>query len=243
MYADMDARLAALEQRLGVTFKNRALLLEAVTHRSYLNESRRHPVRHNELLEFLGDAVLEIAVTEYLFKRFRGKKTEGDLTNWRAALVNARTCAMLAEKLGVEGCLLMSRGEFKDKASKARMHILADAFEAILGAVHQDQGIGAARFVVDALVLAHFSKIIENAIDAKTTFQEVAQARWGITPHYETLREWGPDHARNFHVGVFLQRKMVAQAEGMTKKEAHEAAAKIALQTINAREGRLEERG
>ncbi|MBI2551874.1 ribonuclease III [Candidatus Uhrbacteria bacterium] len=234
MYSDMEARLAALEQRLGVEFKDRKLLLEAVTHRSYLNENRRHPVGHNELLEFLGDSALELAITEYLFKRFRGKETEGVLTNFRAALVNLDSCATIAIELKLDEAILMSRGEVKSgRGSKSWRVIMGNAMEAVLGAILVDQGIGAVRLVVDALFSARFSQIVARHEDPKSELQELVQDRQSITPHYSVVREWGPDHARHFRMAVYVGSMKIGEGEGDSKHEAEKQAARAALKTIN----------
>lgn len=240
MHSDMDSRLAALEARLGVTFKNRDLLLQAVTHRSYLNEHRDFPLDHNERLEFLGDAVLEMAITEFLYRKYQ--RPEGVLTSWRAALVNAESLAGVSHDLGVEQCLLLSRGECKEVQSKARHYILADAFEAILGAVYLDQGFGSCRLIVDALLLARLTEMIATFRDTKSELQEMTQERFGLTPCYEVAAELGPAHKKEFRIDVCLDGVRLAQGSGGSKHEAQKEAANIALQTIHTWEGRLKER-
>jgi ribonuclease-3 len=219
-----------LEKNLGLEFKNRDLLIEAFCHRSYLNEHPDFPLPHNERLEFLGDAVLELIVTEYLYKKYP-EKNEGELTNWRAALVNAKILGELARELGFNDFLLLSKGEEKE-TGKARLYILANTFEALIGAIYLDQGYEVSKnFVEKNLIERKLPEIIEKGLfkDPKTRFQEEAQERVKITPTYKVLEEWGPDHAKHFIVGVFLGNELVAKGEGTSKQEAEEEAAKNAL--------------
>ncbi|MBU2159082.1 ribonuclease III [Patescibacteria group bacterium] len=222
---------AAHAALLGVRFNNLDLLVEALTHRSYLNEHRTGG-NHNERLEFLGDAVLELAVTHFLYTRFP-HKPEGELTAFRAALVNTYSLAEEAERLGVNDMLLLSKGERKD-TGRARQIILANAFEAILGAIYLDQGYEAA----EAFIAKNLNPKIEVVIakrtwqDAKSHFQEVAQEKKGITPTYKTLAEEGPDHDKRFTIGVFLGDKEIARGEGPSKQEAEQVAAQGALDKI-----------
>lgn len=218
--------------RLGLSFRNLDLLTEALTHRSYLNEHRDYPGSNNERLEFLGDAVLELAATDFLFKKFPAKP-EGELTAYRAALVNTVSLAESAQALDISSWLLLSKGESKD-TGRARDVILADAFEAIIGAIYLDQGFSAA----DGFIRAHIFSKIDNIIakrsyqDAKSHFQELAQEKKGITPSYETVSEVGPDHAKIFTVGVFIAEKEIARGEGKSKQEAEQAAAQAGLATL-----------
>ncbi len=218
-----------LEERLGHTFRDRSILLQALTHRSYLNEHADFPLSHNERLEFLGDAVLEIIVTEHLYKTFANP--EGDLTNWRAALVNAKTLANISKDLSFEEYLLLSKGEARDKDTKARMYILANAIEAIIGALYLDGGTQAAEKFIHRHILSHLPKILELElyVDAKSKFQETAQELLGITPNYKVLEEKGPDHQKEFTVGIFLDRDLVAVGQGSSKQEAQLAAAEAGL--------------
>lgn len=220
-----------LAERLGVTFKNPVLLEEALTHRSYLNEHPEYSQAHNERLEFLGDAVLELAVTEYLFQAYL-KAQEGELTNLRAALVRAETLADIARELDVNDALLLSRGEAKD-TGRARDAILANAIEAIIGAIFLDQGFSAAEAFVERTVLKKLALVIgeQRVRDAKSRFQESAQERLGITPYYTVLKEWGPDHARRFQIGAYLKDDLVGTGEGESKQEAQQAAAAEALRS------------
>lgn len=216
------------EQTLGLSFKNPKLLEEALTHRSYLNEHKSADA-HNERLEFLGDAVLELSATKFLFDTFP-EKPEGDLTAYRAALVNTYSLAETAEALGLNDMLLLSRGEKRD-TGRARQIILANAFEAVLGAIYLDQGYESA----DAFVTKHLYPKLDAILkerayqDAKSRFQEVAQEKRGITPTYQTLSEDGPDHDRVFTVGVFLKDEKMAEGKGKSKQEAEQASAREAL--------------
>ncbi|MBZ9573014.1 ribonuclease III [Patescibacteria group bacterium] len=222
-----------LEKKLGLKFKNKDLLCQAFVHRSYLNENPNFYLPHNERLEFLGDAVLELIVTEYLYQKYP-KKPEGELTNWRAALVNAQNLSRIAKNLDFEDYLLLSRGEAKD-TGKARQYILANTFEAFLGALYLDQGLRKVREFVKTHLITRLAKILKEGLyqDAKSRFQEEAQERVRITPNYKVLKEWGPDHARHFVVGVFLDDEIVAEGEGSSKQEAEETAAQTALKVKN----------
>ncbi len=219
------------EAKLNLKFKNRDFLIQAFCHRSYLNENPDFPLGHNERLEFLGDAVLELVITEYLYQKYP-QKPEGDLTNWRAALVNAKMLSKIAKRLGFNPFLLLSRGEAKE-TGKARQYILADTFETLIGALYLDQGYSKCKEFIKKYLIKELPEIIEKGLfkDAKSHFQEEAQERVGITPTYEVLKEWGPDHAKNFTIGVFLEKELVAKGEGSSKQEAEEAAAKKAIET------------
>ena len=220
---------SALATRLNLSFNTLGLLAEALTHRSYLNEHHDYTGAHNERLEFLGDAVLELAITDFLFKKFPAKP-EGELTSYRAALVNTVSLAECARGLGINDFLLLSKGESRDQG-RARDVILADALEAIIGALYLDQGFAAA----EAFIAKHFYNKIDDVIakrsfqDAKSRFQEIAQEKRGITPDYKTLSQEGPDHAKLFTVGVFIGREEIARGEGQSKQEGEQAAAQNAL--------------
>lgn len=224
----MSQNLQKLEDNLGVEFSNKDLLAQALTHRSYLNENPGAGLDHNERLEFLGDAVLELAVTEYLYQNY--PNPEGDLTTWRAALVNAQSLSAVAEELGVNDYLYLSRGEAKS-IGKARQMILANALEAVIGAIYLDQGYQTAREFVERRVTSRLAEILEKGLwrDAKSQFQEEAQERVGVTPTYQVLEESGPDHAKFFRMGVFLGSELVAEGEGSSKQEAEQEAARNAL--------------
>lgn len=222
-----------LEEKLDLEFKNKNILIQAFVHRSYLNEHPDFKLGHNERLEFLGDAVLELVVTEYLYKNYPNK-SEGELTNWRAALVNAHQLANAAQKLGLDKFLLLSKGEEKDN-SKARRFILADNFEALIGAIYLDLGYEKSKEFISKYLLGELPRIIESGLfkDPKSRFQEEAQERLGITPTYKVLEEWGPDHAKHFMVGVFLKDELVGKGQGSSKQEAEIEAAKEALNNKN----------
>ena len=217
------------EAIIGITFQNPDLLKIALTHRSYLNEHPGWQKEHNELLEFLGDAVLELVVTEYLYKQFP-EKPEGDLTSLRAALVNAQMLGSLASDLGFNDFVLLSRGEARD-VGRARLAILANAFESVTGAIYLDQGYGAAWAFLEQALFPRLGDILDKKLyrDAKSLFQEEAQERVSITPTYEVAKEWGPDHDKHFVVGVYLGKDLVAQGEGPSKQVAQQQAAEAAL--------------
>lgn len=218
-----------LEQKLGLSFRNIDLLKQAFTHRSFINENPSWSLFHNERLEFLGDAVLELIVTNYLYNQFP-KTPEGELTSYRAALVNSQTLSKIAKRLNFDNFILLSRGETKE-TGRGRQYILANTFEALIGAIYLDQGFGAASNFVKKFLLPELPKIIETRAykDPKSLFQERAQEKVGITPSYKVLYEWGPDHAKHFIVGVYLEDEFVAQGEGNSKQEAEIEAAKEGL--------------
>lgn len=222
--------LKQLEQTLGVTFHDKDTLRQALVHRSYLNEHADFRLGHNERLEFLGDAVLELVVTEYLYQNY--ENPEGELTNWRAALVNADMMASICSTLGVEDYLYLSKGEAKDAGSKARHYILANAIEAVIGAVYLDLGWEEAKDFIQRTVLVKLPEILHNQlyIDPKSRFQEAAQERVGITPTYKVLSEEGPDHNKVFEIGVYIGKEMVAKGTGTSKHEAQVTAALAAIQ-------------
>jgi len=221
---------ALLEERYGLNFKNKDLLRQAFTHRSYLNENPDLKLEHNERLEFLGDAVIELIVTGHLYKDYP-EKAEGDLTNWRAALVNAKMLSATAEELGFNDFLLLSKGE-KKELGKARAYILANTFEALLGAIYLDAGYDKCDEFIKKHLLVNLSDIIKSGSykDAKSKFQEEAQEKASVTPNYKVMKEEGPDHEKKFVVGVYLNDELVAEGEGMSKQEAEEDAAKKALE-------------
>lgn len=233
---EQSAALAAFEKRVGVTFKNKALLRVAVTHRSYLNEARSAKFDaipgvgiHNERLEFLGDAVIELVVTDHLFKKYPDVD-EGALTSYRAALVNAQILGGISESLGMNECLLLSRGESRD-TGRARATILANAIEAVTGALYLDQGYQAAESFIAKHILSHVDEVVRRGLwrDAKSAYQEFAQAKYGVTPSYKTVKTEGPDHAREFTVAVSVGDVTVAEGVGKSKQEAEQAAAQRAL--------------
>jgi ribonuclease-3 len=222
-----------LEKNLGLKFQNKDILIQAFAHRSYLNENPDFNLDHNERMEFLGDAVLELIVSENLYKNYP-ENPEGELTNWRAALVNAKMLSSIAEEIGLNDFLLLSRGETKE-LGKARAYILANTIEALIGAIYLDSGYKEAQDFIEKYIIKKLPDIIENKLykDAKSQFQEEAQDRAGITPVYKVTEESGPDHKKNFTVGVFLSSEMIAKGQGFSKQEAEEAAAKEALKVKN----------
>ncbi len=223
-------KIEELSQRLGVKFNNLDLLREALVHRSYINEHPDFRLGHNERLEFLGDAVLELVVTEYLFKHY--DNPEGELTNWRAALVNSKMLAQTAEKLGLYDYLYLSHGEAKDSNPKARSYIMANTMEAVIGAMYLDRGWDVVKEFIEKNIIVNLPYILKNKLylDAKSHFQEKAQEKVGVTPSYHVLDESGPDHAKVFVVGVFLGDELVAKGKGGSKQEAQMAAARKGLE-------------
>ncbi len=217
------------EKVIGIEFANPEVLKQAFVHRSYLNEHPEFPLAHNERLEFLGDAVLELVVTEYLYTTF--PNPEGELTNWRASLVNAKTLSEIAAGLDMSDYLYLSRGESRDPKSKARQIILANAIEAVVGAIYLDQGYKAAEKFVSDHVLTRLKYIMDNdlARDAKSRFQESAQEKLGVTPTYKVMSQTGPDHNKKFVVAVYIGEDKIAEGDGTSKQEAQMAAAAAGL--------------
>ena len=229
----VDSDSSKLEQKLGIKFKNIDFLKEALTHRSYINENPSWKLPHNERLEFLGDAVLELAVTEYLFNHFP-KEPEGQLTSLRAALVNYQAIAGVARHINLEDFILMSRGEAKD-IGRAREVILANAMEALIGAVYLDGGYLKVKKIIENLIInVHLDEIIKNGLykDPKSQLQEIVQEKLKLTPLYQMIEEWGPDHKKVFKMGVYFKDKLVAEGEGYSKQEAEVEAAKNALKGL-----------
>lgn len=218
-----------MEINLGCKFKDPDLLRQSLVHRSYLNENPGFNLPHNERLEFLGDAVLELIVTEYLYNNY--PNPEGDLTNWRAALVNANMLGVIATELGLENFLYLSRGEAKDSGGKARQYILANAIEAVIGAIYLDQGFVTVTDFVNRTIISKLGEVLEKSlyIDPKSRFQELSQENFSVTPHYLVLSENGPDHAKIFKVGLYIGEEMIATGEGSSKQEAQVAAAEAGL--------------
>jgi len=224
-----EVDIAKVEKLIGFTFTDTMYLLTAVTHRSFLNENRDAKQEHNERLEFLGDAVLELVVTDFLFGKYP-EKPEGELTAVRAALVNTVSLADASSKLGINDYLLMSKGEAKD-TGRARQYILANAFEALIGALYMDQGYDAAQKFISEHLFPKTDAIVEKRLwqDSKSRFQELAQENTNTTPTYETLGQVGPDHDRVFTVGVYIGEEKVAEGNGRAKQEAEQQAAENAL--------------
>ncbi|MEK7662448.1 MAG: ribonuclease III [Patescibacteria group bacterium] len=217
------------EKKTKVSFKDKNLLKQAFVHRSYLNENPKLGIDHNERLEFLGDAVLELSVTDYLYKKYPDS-TEGDLTSYRASLVNSDTISEAAAKLGMNEYLLLSKGEAKD-VGKARQYILANVFESFIGAIYLDQGYDAADKFIASCLFGKIDTIIKKGLfkDAKSLIQEKAQEHAGVTPAYKIIKEFGPDHDKMFTVGVYFGDELVAEGSGKSKQEAEQKAAKAAL--------------
>ena len=229
----MVPELSKLEQEIGVDFRNKNFLKESLTHRSYLNENPGWKLPHNERLEFLGDAVLELVVTENLFGRFPDYP-EGHLTSLRASLVNSQTMATVAKDLNLEDFILLSRGESKD-TGKARDEIMANAMEAVIGAVYLDGGYGAAKNLIEKFVISrHLDEIIKNGLykDPKSQLQEIVQEKFKMTPVYRVSGEEGPDHRKIFKTGVYFADKLIAEGEGYSKQDAEVGAAKNALKSL-----------
>lgn len=224
-----NSELADFEKRIGIEFSDKSLLQQAFTHRSFVNENRGERPDHNERLEFLGDAVLELVITDFLYHRFPNKP-EGELTSYRSALVNSQTCSRVARELDFNELLLLSKGEAKD-TGRARQYIMADALEAVIGAIYLDQGYNTAR----DFIAQHLSSLIDeilaegNWVDAKSRFQEEAQKYVSITPQYRIINETGPDHDKQFTVGVYLEDELVSEGQGRSKQEAEQDAAAQAL--------------
>lgn len=220
-------------EKLGFEFENINLLVTALTHRSYVNEHRKSVSEHNERLEFLGDAVLELVVTDYLFKGY--SEAEGVLTSWRAALVRTESIGAAGQKLGYEPLVRMSRGE-KQGGERARLQILANAFEAVIGAIYLEKGYDAAELFIQEHITSKLAGILEEGSwrDPKSHLQEVMQRIDSVTPRYVVLEEVGPDHDKVFTLGVYAGSRMVSQGTGPSKQAAQQAAAKAALKIYQA---------
>ena len=228
LLAEERKRLRTLERKLKIRFKDSRLLIQAFTHASFLNEHSDLSLENNERLEFLGDAVLELVVSEYLYQHY--VQREGLLTKWRAALVNTHSLAQAGKSLNFDQYLLISAGERKNN-DRAKERHLEDAFEAFVGAVYLDRGLKVARRFIQEYLLRNLPEIISSGTfqDSKTLFQEKMQGEAGLTPHYKVLSESGPDHAKKFEVGVFLENNLIAQGRGSSKQQAEEKAAQQAL--------------
>lgn len=229
---DYSAYQAFARDQLGVEFDNIGLLVLAFTHRSYVNEHKKTAPEHNERLEFLGDAVLELVVTEYLFANHNDP--EGILTNWRSALVRTESIGAAAARHGFEPLLRLSRGE-KRGTERARAQILANSYEAVVGALYLDKGYEAAKVFITKSILSTFQSILQSGswMDPKSHLQEVAQSREGHTPQYKVLHEEGPDHDKIFTVGVFINGALRGQGTGPSKQAGQQHAAEAALQHYN----------
>lgn len=225
----MEKDFKTFEEHINVSFNDLSLLRQAFTHRSYLNEHRNETGGHNERLEFLGDAVLELIVTHFLYAKYPDRN-EGELTAYRASLVNAITLSEVAAAIGMNDYLLLSRGEAKDNG-RARQMLLANAFEAVVGAIYLDAGYEAAETFITEHLFPKIDKIVKQGLwqDAKSLLQEKIQDAEGVTPHYTVLKETGPDHDKHFSVGVYAKEVLVAEGSGKSKQEAEQDAARKAL--------------
>ena len=233
---DIAAYQQFANDKLGVTFKDAEILLTAFTHRSYLNERRKTVKEHNERLEFLGDAVLELVVTEYLYCNF--KEPEGILTNWRSSLVRTESISDAAKRFEFEPLLRLSRGE-KRGTDRARAQILANAYEAVVGALYLDQGYEAAKAFIEKSLLVTFQNILKTGtwVDPKSQLQELAQSKDGFTPEYRVLEEEGPDHDKTFKVGVFINGQLRGSGTGPSKQIGQQKSAEEALEYYKASQG------
>ncbi len=225
-----EISLENFEERIGVHFNDKRLLCQAFTHRSYINENKECKLGHNERLEFLGDAVLELVITDYLYHTYPSKP-EGELTSLRSALVNTVSLQRVAKSLEINGNLYLSRGEAKDMG-RAREYILANAVEALIGAIYLDQGYDKAKDFIERFISIRTEEIERKKlwVDAKSFFQEKAQEKESETPVYRVLKEEGPDHDRHFTCGVYLKDELIAEGEGQSKQEAEQEAASEALE-------------
>ena len=221
------------EKKINVSFKNKDLLMQAFIHRSYINENGGTGLSHNERLEFLGDAVLELIVTDFLFKKYP-TYTEGELTALRSALVNAIIISEVASVIGMNDYLLLSKGESKDNG-KARQYILANTYEALVGAIYLDGGYNVADKFITKTLLPHTEEIVAKKLwrDAKSLVQEKAQEFVEVTPSYKVLSESGPDHDKHFNVGIYFGTDLIAEGRGKSKQEAEQKAAESALKVRN----------
>lgn len=226
-------KFSDFEKKIGVKFKDKNLLRQAFVHRSYINENGGTGLTHNERLEFLGDAVLELSVTDFLYRKYPGA-SEGELTALRSALVNAVIIASVAENIGMNDYLLLSRGEAKDRG-KARQYILANTYEALIGAIYLDQDYEAADKFISETLLPRTEEIVNKKLwrDAKSLVQEKAQEYLSVTPQYKVLSESGPDHDKHFTIGIYFGGDRAGEGKGKSKQEAEQAAALAALKANN----------
>ncbi len=217
-----------LETKIGLQFKNQDLLRQAFVHRSYLNEHKSSKLEHNERLEFLGDAVLELAVTEYLYQNY--PNPEGDLTNWRSALVKGEMLAKVAKELDLGSHLFLSHGEERS-GGREKAYLLANTFEALIGAIYLDFSYAKARDFIHQFLIVHLPAILSTGahIDAKSHFQETVQEKAGVTPTYQVMQEAGPDHAKEFVMGAYIGERLVGKGSGQSKQLAEQKAAEDAL--------------
>jgi len=218
-----------IEKKIGVKFKDKSLLNTAFVHKSYVNEHKGENIEHNERLEFLGDAVLELISTEHLYRNYP-EQAEGEMTNFRSALVQGKNLAIVSRKLELGDNLFLSHGE-ESSGGRDKNYILANTLEALIGAIYLDQGFKVAEKFVKQNILISLDEIIENNlhIDPKSRFQEMVQENMDLTPNYELIKESGPDHDKRFECGVFIGKTLVVTGIGSSKQKAEEDAAKKAL--------------
>lgn len=228
-----NSKLIQLQKKISLTFKNEDLLKNAFIHRSYLNEHKDFQGQSNERMEFLGDSVLSLVVTTHLFKKLP-QSPEGELTQYRAALVRTETLAALAQTLDLGAYLFLSKGE-EDTGGRSNNSILADTFEALIGAIYLDQGLEPAHKFIDQTILLNWKKLLQNAVtDSKSKLQETLQKLYHESPTYTLISSWGPDHARNFEMGVYSKSKLLGSGVGKNKQEAAQNAAQDALTKIKS---------
>jgi len=229
----MSKKIEGLQKNIGISFNNLDLLREAITHRSYPNENSDWPTRDNERLEFLGDAVLELVITDYLYNNFK-EKEEGDLTIYRAALVNTKVLSEVAQEIKLDESILLSRGERSDFSGRAKETISANAMEAVIGAIYLDKGYEIARDFIHKLITPRVDDVeAQGGKDSKSLVQELAQSDHKITPTYRVLDESGPAHERKFKVGLYFNGTKKAEGKGMSKQEAEANAAQAFLDSQN----------
>lgn len=231
MIVEINERLKAFCEGVGVRFNNPELLLNSFVHRSYLNENSHFKLESNERLEFLGDAVLELVVTEYLFATYQ--KPEGELTAIRSALVRGKHLSEIADKIGLFEHILLSQGETTG-SEKSKSLIMANAFEAFIGAIYLDQGYDAVKKFIKDNVISKTEEIINDKsyVDAKSEFQELVQEKYKVTPHYKVLDQSGPDHNKKFISGVYIDADLICKGEGLSKNQAEQDAAQLALDKL-----------
>lgn len=222
----------ALEKKTGVKFKDKNIMEMAFTHKSYINEHKQEGLHHNERIEFLGDAVLELVVTKHLFEKYPGQ-TEGEMTAFRSALVKGKHLAEVAHELELGKYLLLSNGEERS-GGRNKSYILANTVEAVIGAIYLMHGYETASKFIGKFILARLDEIIKNGshIDSKSKFQEIAQEKESITPHYEVLSEEGPDHNKKFTMGAYIKDRLIAKGTGKSKQLAEENSAQNALKKM-----------
>lgn len=225
-------RYKELEKKIGVKFKNKDIVDKVFVHKSYVNEHRAKGLECNERLEFLGDAVLELVVTEYLFKKYPAC-AEGEMTSLRSALVKGKHLAEIAAELNLGAYLYLSKGEEKG-GGRNKSYILANVFEALIGGIYLDRGYNVAHKLINKLIILRLSEIVEKGlhVDPKSHFQEIAQERLDVTPEYHLVAETGPDHSKIFTMGAYLKNKLVAKGNGSSKQKAESVAAEKALKKM-----------